>query len=593
MWQTLLGKYLNDMCEDEKIPVSKVTEGLFSYAGYADGDAFAPYIRKPLFDTLVERMSESCDGLENYLDGQDFYSQQLQCKMVENLKLKKYQLIPPLIKSFESSFDYERRMEDQFCRYIEIQMIFGNDKKKSALTLLNIRETVPRFNKVSLTELYLSKIEMQMIFDFAELNNDEDLFEQIAQYMQTKSMHTELRSNLYPKVVLKLAEKYIREENCNHALYLINSAIECLRDTHSLECMSELLDKKIEIMEIIEDYGDDYNSAAESHSCLGELRIEYGLHYNPDPLFKIPKQIYKFGDVLSRRRKMLRMSREDFEDTCSTYMMKAIESKRSFANRRVVKILLEKYKLSSDLYSSKIISCNYDMCKIADKLTKELSVHNYDNAKKDLAKLKKDLDLSHFINLQFVQHIDVLIKSNFSEIDETEQVALLKDALEITISDSCVFSDRPKYFSKREIMLINNIINRLENLGLYEELNKYVELMEDYYSKEELNPNNFDVYSLTMFNLQSIYGNRGEFKKSNSLIDKIMKFKLHNNDLFDLGGLEYAKAWNYKTEIENNQPMTDKETQHYMMLLNRAYTLAEICRGEKLKSFLEKKMENI
>lgn len=535
---------------------------------------------KFMIDTLVQRLGVNDDFFEHFVTNNDMAIQELRLDILNKINNNELELAIKLIEEYQGVTKSKGNLQKQF--YLYCRCLISEKERIDTNELLNkfeniIEVTVPNFKIRDVKELALSNFEIQLILNYTELlfeKNEPDgikLYHKLLQYYEKDTIDIGIKSIKYPNIVLKLTNILIGRQQYNDSLVLVEKAIQCLHETGKSNCLIELLTSKLTIIRKLDLSGEDVDKIERWIDDLNYIYQKYpNISSNIDAFIWV--NYYVIGDVILIRRNMMNLSQEKLaEDICDKKAISRIETKKTKKQPEFTSLILQRLNFSGELYGLEVVTLDYETFALAQETTSNLIKNNYVVVKENIELLKNKLDLINPINKQYILHKESNVLYRLGEITIDIHLDNLSKALETTISMESILKSKDIFLTRKEKILLCNIIDCYEILNETDKLNKLLVILEKICNTD---------YYFTIVVLASKLANSGKFVESNLILENAFKSEMLLKNLSALSKVIYENAWNYKQQ--NNK--------EYAKLFNLAYSLSELLGNDYLIKLIEKEL---
>ena len=295
---------------------------------------------------------------------------------------------------------------------------------------------------------------------------------------------------------------------------------------------------------------------------------------------------YKAGDIIRLTRQASGMSQEELSfDICATQTLSRIENGKS-------KVKIETYCRLMDKmgrYGEKIYGiCTTEEMEILQErilLENAITKGQYDLAKEYIHILEHK-SFHNDVNKQYVLRMKLILKILKKEISEKEFIEKMESILKITVSnyEKYLLNDDIYPFTENEIEILMNIAAYSYRVGnTYKSLNIYKMLLKcldcNYMNGRKLQHIKF----VTLRNLSSLYGNIGEYEKSNEIAEKILKSAIEDDYGYIIPIVLEDMAWNLR-----KKKISPEEKNVIKRKMRQAYFIAAARKDNKNKEIIRK-----
>lgn len=592
----LICQLIKQQREFKKISLEKLSSGLCHFTYLAnDIEKKGNIADKFLLDSLLQRLGISDDYFEHFVSVEDINIQNIRTQIFKSVKLKNCDQIEGLITQYQT-FKLDN-IHQQFIEYIKAKALQLQSKSIDIVTqqyLKAINFTLLEFESRNIEDFLLSSVEACIVFDYSilveqvDLDKGLELYLQLYRYFNKSDIEIGVKCRVLPKLIYNICKIWLKECKYAEILDLCDVGIECLRQNDKMYYFTKLLEIKIQVIEISKLNENEYDKIKKWYDILLEFYHDYDLNPNDDYVIYLENFIWRnynaIGDVIKKRRKMFGLSQIELSnEICDVKTLSRIENGQVKPHVIKTELILKRLNLSGQFYSDNIIFKNYETFALARETTSELIKNNYLLAKEKLLELSPLLDLDDKINLQYIKQKQVLLKHFLNKSTVQEKLDSLLEVLQITIPYEVLFDKKAKYLTKKELILINNIITCYDNLGQIAEKNRLIDVLKYYFTDNDKKTIYFSAYTFSYLNVSSICGNSNDFQKSNLILYNLLKENSDNNYFNEILNIVYDLLWNIYTE-------TGKDISEEK-LLEIAYVLIDIKRQNYISYLLQKSLD--
>lgn len=613
---------IKDTCRSKKITAKKLCHGICTETYFSEFVNKGKRISEFMLDMFLQRLDIDMGNLENYLSLKEY-------EIFDIYDDIKYSIesgdIQKTVEKIEQIHNITKNMDKPCERFVLIMeaniMKLQNASFKEIYNKLKdaVKTTIPDFDNInSLDGLLLSHNELLFMvycLSYKEkvCKNDDsiqNIYSEILKYIEKNTANDNIANRyLYPKLVCALAKKQICNNENISLLKNCNKAISFLHKCKRLHYIEELLkNKSIALDNIVNSESDIkklnvYKNMKLKNEEERKLFINLFKKYNiVDEQYKwYPldnnRELYLLNKIIKRRREMLGMSIEYLakEAGVDIKTLKRIENNE---NDPFIPTVKDIFKILGILGESQVydFDCNsYREYELEKKLSYLISSSKFEDAYEVLKNLKKSMYTLSKLNKQYLGHIETAILYETKRISNDEALSRYTNALMLTITKESIFSDREKYFTKREIKLIYNIAVIYEEKGENEEAIKWLRWCEKYYNSFSFDiSNNIITYELVMSLYASVLGNVGKFDKSYEIAEKTIRESLKCGRSKFIADNMYNEAFNYKKRFEDDKgKIQPYEKNIYRDKLEKALAISKVTDNNRMINFLKIKLDEI
>ena len=570
--------------------------------------------RKELRDRILARLGVCSDGYENFLFYGDYLVWKRQQRIVNAIEKSDYAVAEKELAIYE-----KRRggynLEKQFCLVMRAQIMQKRHEDPNAIAELYeqaVKLTVSDIDHVSIKELCLSVQELDMVLEYERCCHPDRLAsrcEEILAYISSEMFDTYSYVKIYPKVIYYLYLSTVdRDRDWNRLLRLSSKGIEQLRTTGRMYYLWELIGIRREgltwLLDRIENDGEGRKRAAvlkvidmmtEWLDALDFVHDLCGTHREMETSCYLyqQKEAYCISDVIRRRREMLGMTKKALcEGICSEKTIGRLEAKKTKPQIEIVRLLFEKLNLSGEYQRAQIITKDVKAVSILGEIGAYTNKCDFEKVIKLLEELKKYISLENPINRQYVERIETGINIRQGRMTRERATEQFKKALEYSLPFEIVQDNVPNYLTNAEISCLINIAiydNSLYMNNIFGMLEKFSAHME----KEDGISEHISVWETIMTNIANIYGDVGEYEKSDFISLRVMRECIYCYRMNTLIANLYNNCWNnsHGQYIKNDIPA--KQRYHAEVYLKRCMILSQINKSSEWEMLIKERIKTL
>lgn len=567
---------------------------------------------KELRDRILARLGVCSDGYENFLFYKDYLVWKRRQRIVNAIEKSDFVVAEKELAIYEKKKG-RYKLEKQFCLVMRAQIMQKRHEDPAAIARLYeeaVKLTVSDIDTVSVKELCLSVQELDLILEYERCCRPERLAsrcEEILAYISSEMFDTYSYVKIYPKVIYYLYLSTADQgRDWNRLLRLSSKGIEQLRTTGRMYYLWELLEIRREgltwLLDRIEDDGEGRKREAVQkvidtmtewldaldfvHDLCGTRRKMETSCY----LYQ-QKEAYCISDVIRRRREMLGMTKKELcEGICSEKTIGRLEANRTKSQIEIVRLLFEKLNLSGEYQRAQIVTKDVKAGVIVGELGVYANKRDFKRVEVLLEELEQYISLDNPINRQYKQWMEVRIRSGSGKMTKEETLQCFTKILEDTIPYEVVLKDGERYLTNVEIQCLLNIAiygEKPKDNMAFDVLLKLCEQLE----KDEGILEHIAAWEAIMTNVANIYGDRGEYDKSDAISIKTMEECIHCYRMRLLNMLLYIILWNYAERKKNDIPV--KQGYQEEMYLKRCIALCQINKSDERAAKLKKRLSKL
>lgn len=567
---------------------------------------------KELRDRILARLGVCSDGYENFLFHEDYLVWKTRQRIVNAIEKSDFVTAERELAIYEKkNGDYD--LERQFCLVMRAQIMQKRHEDASVIAGLYeeaVKLTVSDIDDVSIKELCLSVQELDMILEYERCCRPERMAsrcEEILAYISSEMFDTYSYVKIFPKVIyylyLSTAEA---DRDWNRLLRLSNKGIEQLRTTGRMYYLWELIEIRREgltwLMDGIEN--DEEGRKRESVQKVIDMMTEWldaldfvhdlcGTHRKMETSCYLyqQKEAYCISDVIRRRREMLGMTKKALcEGICSEKTIGRLEANKTKPNIEIVRLLFERLNLSGEYQRTQIVTKDVKASVIAGEIGVYANKCDYKKVEVLLGELGQYISLENPINRQYKEWTEIRIKSGIGRLSIEEAIQCFRKILEDTIPYDAVLRNGERYLTNVEMQCLLNIAMCIGKSKENKELDILLELCRQLEADEGI-LEHIAAWEAIMTNIANIYGDRGEYDKSDVISISTMKECVHcyRMNLFDMQ--LYINIWNCREKGKKNIPL--KQGYQEDLYLKKCITLCQINKDHTREKIVKEQLRKL
>jgi len=631
------GRYISMHREKQQYSAQQLGDGVCSYREILQLENGTRRPGKLVTDAVLERLGVGAEDYECLLDYPDYQRWEDRQRILHAITWEEFGRAEELLKEYEAkhcednngSKKWERlgrRLERQFHLSMQTLLAYcrGGGKRELEEGYRRALElTVPAPEDQPLSRRALSLKELNLILE-VERNREDggrpERYLEVLEYIEAKHLDDVARAKIYPKAVYffcccveeqRNARKTAgqaedREWTEERLLGYCGQAIEALREGERMYFLWELLWMRESLLgRLIERLvcrGEaaraDAGRAVQEKSRLLRLALEqvyreYGI---PKETFEfcylyVIKEAYCMNDVIRVRRRMLGLKAEAlYKDICTDKTLQNIENRRTTPQRPVAEELLERLGLPKDRTKTEIVTDDLEVRELVSQMRRELNDKNYAKANELLERLRQGISAEIPCNWQFLKKQEALLDWHMGKLSREEYQEKMRKALEITLPLEAFLAEGEKYLTNVELTCIQNMITNMEEGS--EEILICMHRFEEMYQpiiRRGMQETVANMYEFIMGTVGSMWGNRGEYDRSDEIDDTIIRGCLRFRRIGALHGSLYGRWWNHKERVQKGIP-TDKSLKQEEEL-GKCTLFAQFTREYNDVEFYQKKLK--
>lgn len=587
--------------EIQGITLEALCKGICSFSMMGKVEKGERFLNKELRDRVLARLGMCSDGYENFLFHEDYTVWKREQQIVNAIEKSDYQTAEKLLAYYDEE-DKVNENEDvgklrrQFALVMKAQIMQKRGEDKAEIAKLceeAVKLTVPDIDDKPVGVLCLSIQELDMILEYEKYCHPDRLSarcEEILAYIDNEIFDTYSSVKIFPKVVCYLYMS-MEDRDWNKLLRLCGIGIEQLRASGRMYYLWELLEIKKEGMQrLLETVGDSkgertkqvlvnvIDTTTEWLDALDFVHDLCGTHRKMETSCYLyqQKEAYCIGDVIKHRREMLGYTKKKLcEGICSEKTIGRLEAGKTKPQIEIVKKLFERLKLSGEYQRWQIVTKDAQAFVIVDEIIRCANNRDFDRTEELLQELRQYISMDNPINRQFAERIAVNIKLGKGELSKKEAMLRFKNVLEYTVPYEAAVKKGTKYLTNAEILSLINIMAHMDRPSKSKICDTLIKICEQ--MEEEGISEHIAVWEAIMTNVANVYGDIGEYTKSNEISLRAMKESVRCYRINILTANLYNNLWNHKECIDKNIPVKQgyKEDEY----LRKCITLCQISKN--------------
>lgn len=567
---------------------------------------------KELRDRILARLGVCSDGYENFLFYEDYLVWKRRQRIVNAIEKSDFGTAEKELANYEKkNGDYN--LEKQFCLVMRAQIMQKRHEDPAAIAKLYeeaVKLTVSDIDHVSIRELCLSVQELDMILEYERCCRPERLAsrcEEILAYISSEVFDTYSYVKIYPKVIYYLyLSTADSDRDWNRLLRLSNQGIEQLRTTgrmyylwelieirrEGLTCLQDKIendeeDRKREALQKVIDTMTDWLDALDFvHNLCGTHRKMETSCY----LYQ-QKEAYCISDVIRRKREMLGMTKKALcEGICSEKTIGRLEAKKTKPQIEIVRLLFEKLNLSGEYQRWQVVTKDVKAFPILGEIIRCANNYDFKRTQMLLDQLGQFVPMENPINKQYKEEIEINMKLRQGIITKEAALKELESILAYTIPLKSAIKEGDKYLTNVEIQCILDIAINMEKLTMNKFYASLLELCKQL-EKDDGISEHIAVWEIIMVNVSNMYGEIGEYDKSDAISLNIMKQCIQCYRMSTLELNLYFNVWNYRERKKKNIPV--RQGYQEDMYLKKCITLCQINKNVAREMRMKKRLAKL
>ena len=381
---------------------------------------------------------------------------------------------------------------------------------------------------------------------------------------------------IYPYAVYLLLTCYFHEGRYATCEKLCQKAIALLRKNCTLGNLPELMEYDIQCKKILQ----KITAAEEEQRQLDAL--QYVLHDCPvnrrwlfTPMLESGQEIYIWGKLLSQKRKEMKMSQKKLCDgICAVSTLRNIEAGKTVPGKHTMQMLLERLELPVSYLKSDIITTDFRILDLHQKLKKLSARNDRSELTGYLNDLKMHLDLSILANRQWIQFYQSLCDYKNGVLNNQTYLNHILSILRQSIPAFCPSSISSCQLNHIEVLLIIQLARGYEYTGNYVQAIEILEELLLYYKKQEV-AFEYQYRKVTMitYNLAIYYARSGNYNQSMELLKSILPGQISCNRTLFFPGTIMEMA---HVQLKQNHAPEAKKYYGIAVLLGKLFYLENV-----------------
>lgn len=559
---------------EEKISLTDLAMGLMSPSQLGKIEKGERPLEKNIRDRILERLGMAKEMYENLLDNGAYEDWKYRKDIISSIREKESEKAKQLIDEFADRVNEKDKINRQFILVMQAEQ--GRQAGFSENDVIELYQeavklTIPDIDKVWNKKYPLSVLEINLLLEAVSDENDVYYFHKcrvLMEYVHTGRYDAITKAKIYPKIVYsylkrqRVLKNHWGQQERKENLQLCNDAIEVLRDAGRTYYLVELLEMKMEILEVdAEKSALEMQETTELLDLMKRLYTEYGVSvYMEESTYLYNQNCnFRIGQIIKVRREMFGMTQEQLCDgICSVKSLRRLELGKSDMQMENLKKLLDRLGLPGQMQWSRIITSKPEAIRLAEESESYQNRRNFVMARENLEKVKLIIPLDISQNKQYVKEREATLDFDEGKIDEKEFLAREGEALKITLHVDNFLSKSAVYLTKKEVSCIRNGWKGLE----WNIKKQYIQFLIKYYDVIALNNNLENIISEYEFVMQGVIdelGNNKEYGRAVEIDKKSMKESLFCRRLWGIDYKLYDILWNKDQTLKKQGKNLEKK----------------------------------
>ena len=510
---------------EEKISLTDLAMGLMSPSQLGKIEKGERPLEKNIRDRILERLGMAKEMYENLLDNGAYEDWKYRKDIISAIRERESEKAKQLIDEFAGRVNEKDKINRQFILVMQAEQ--GRQAGISENDVIEfyqeaVKLTIPDIDKVWNKKYPLSVLEINLLLEAVSDENDVYYFHKcrvLMEYVHTGRYDAITKAKIYPKIAYfylkrqRVLKNHWGQQEREENLQLCNDAIEVLRDAGRTYYLVELLEIKMEILEVdAEKSALEMQETTELLDLMKRLYTEYGVSvYMEESTYLYNQNCnFRIGQIIKVRREMFGMTQEQLCDgICSVKSLRRLELGKSDMQMENLKKLLNRLGLPGQMQWSRIITSNPSVIRLLEKVGKNQNERNFDIARQQLERVKMNISMSIPQNKQYILDKEATMDFEDGKIEDKEFIRREKVALEETLRIDNLLSLNDVYLTEREMACIRNSWKGME----WKIKKRYIKFLLNYYDGIALNNNLENIISEYEFVIQGVVdelGNNGE-----------------------------------------------------------------------------------
>ena len=559
---------------EEKIPLTDLAMGLMSPSQLGKIEKGERPLEKNIRDRILERLGMAKEMYENLLDNGAYKDWKYRKDIISSIREKESEKAKQLIDEFTDWVNEKDKINRQFILVMQAEQ--GRQVGLSENDVIEfyqeaVKLTIPDIDKVWNKKYPLSVLEINLLLEAVSDENDVYYFHKcrvLMEYVQTGRYDAITKAKIYPKIAYfylkrqRVLKNHWGQQEREENLQLCNDAIEVLRDAGRTYYLVELLEIKMEILEVdAEKSALEMQETTELLDLMKRLYTEYGVSvYMEESTYLYNQNCnFRIGQIIKVRREMFGMTQEQLCDgICSVKSLRRLELGKSDMQMENLKKLLNRLGLPGQMQWSRIITSNPEAIRLAEESESYQNRRNFVMARENLEKMKLIIPLDISQNKQYVKEREATLDFDEGKIDEKEFLAREGEVLKITLPVDNLLSKSAVYLTKKEVSCIRNGWKGLD----WNIKKQYIQFLIKYYDVIALNNSLENIISEYEFVMQGVVdelGNNTEYGWAVEIDKKSMKESLFCRRLWGIDYKLYDILWNKDQTLKKHGKNLEKK----------------------------------
>lgn len=603
----MLGELIKDIRITYGISPKAIADGLCSVPILKKYESGELRLEKLFGDALLQRLGKSMEKYDVILDADEYDLFLKRSYIQELLRIGETKKAEELLNEYDTSNTTKTRLHKQFCalQWAEVLKQKGRSVQEQEETILRgLKETL-KFKELKpeiMRKHRFGMLELLLLERYAiscELKGKDEVAErwyiEVMAYLDQKGkgfVEYDLadKYRIYPLMAYHLAFLYVKKRKYDEALDLLEEGCKMLGERFEqpqlFVQMQEMKQQafilagqnvpkeEIRYLEVMKEILEEY---APKKGCTYPMYCEMYVH--------------SVNDTVRERRIEQGSSEEDLaDDVCDVRTVHRIESRKSRAQNRVRKELLEKVGLEDRRYDGDLVTRHYDDYKVLVEMSQNIYEHNIVGAREKYKVLVNRLDTRRMTNYQFAKYWKLILDKCDNIISETETKCQLWEFLKYTLPGKDLYCKGNCILHYYERMILVSLVWDIQG-EMRDDLLVVLQAQYERICKENGLRNSYsDYYVDVMYSLSRIYRDLCDYTIAENVVNKVLR------EMFGMGRFaQWERLMFMKFLIMERKNATveiGSETNKQLLRYGKyAYVLARYYRQENLiTQFIESKL---
>lgn len=559
---------------------------------------------KILADALLQRAGVSADKFVYMINPEEQDWLLLREQLTLAVEAGDIKAAKPLIIRYRRMTEKRSKLHRQLLLLLQVILSWKNDGDKeemqqmlreawritvSGATMDEIRNPKSKNPYLTLTELVLVMMRYRIMEGQDKVKEAATGYEKLLLHME-QFLDEEDRVKLYPQISYRLARIRLSEGNVSKALDIAKKAIELLKVRGRLFYLRQLL-------EIVHEH-EKMESAekAELGEIIDSLKWLYARYEVDDEpwIWNIPfgmAEVELAGSLIKSRRKVLGYSQEELAyGICSPVSLSRIECGKVAPKREIFAKLMERVGMTGSRFENVVQMEQPELMELAVRISVLMSQAKGTEAEPLIYELEERMKLSGKFAKQYLMNIKAVVLYNQKKITTEEHTKLQEEALYLTLPRINKEKIMAWNFSRQEVNIINSLSYSCKGTEKEEEVMELLAAIRQQYEEKPFKLNHYVAgYELTMRNLGSMLGNKGQYEEAIEVADNGILLSLQSGRGAVLSATLYDRGWDMEQMCHRGK-YSKKESLRYV---KASYALNVILSKKETQKFLREHLEKV